>query len=288
MLLQHLPNAASFLIAHEPSTASHHDGSSSRSSSRPFPMTATAVVGPFSMARGGGGGGESDQRRPWDFFRFLQQSSRFVTVLPSPSATFGAINGGRPVPPGTLLWTAGGGGDAGTGTTNVFTFSPLDDVVMGGASSSSFDGATGKWRGTVTDANNGGFVGIRSTPYADRIDLSRCKGVEWTLAGTDDDMRLKVVLRDSSEFNGVGWTSSRDTTKGPSGGRLKSFVTFRIPFREQVPCRFAKVMSDAPPFDPSNVKAFQLVYSKFEYDGALNPKFRTGDFEIQMKEIRTY
>jgi hypothetical protein len=175
---------------------------------------------------------------------------------------------------------------------NIFTFAPLDDVVMGGVSSSTFDGVRGIWRGTVTDANNGGFVGIRSTPLNNNninvIDLSQCKGIEWTLAGTDTDMRLKVVLRDSTDFNGVGWTSSKDTTKSPSNSRLQSVVTLKVPFQGQVPCRFAKVMSNAPPFDPSNVKALQLVYSKFEYDGALNPKFQTGEFEIQIQEIRTY
>jgi Complex I intermediate-associated protein 30 (CIA30) len=282
LLLQHnVPRANSFKLASDLAW-----GGAVQSRIRSSSLNEKTVTA-LTMARGG----SSDRNRPWNFFRFLQQSSRFVSVLPpSKSVRPGGgnnINEGSPLPPGTVLWTAG---DPTTGGANIFTFAPLDDVVMGGASSSTFDGATGKWRGTVTDANNGGFVGIRSTPYGGRIDLSRCKGIEWTLAGTAEDVRLKVVLRDSDEFNGVGWTSSKDTTKSPPAGarRLKSFVTLKIPFRGQVPCRFAKIVSDAPPFNTSNIKAFQLVYSKFEYDGALNPKFRTGDFEFQLQEIRTY
>lgn len=282
LLLHYVPSGNSFQI---PSRSSHWSRQS-------FIGRSTGTLG---MAQG------TPDRRPWNFFRFLQQTSRFMSPFPSPIPSSSASNGvggyweEGPVPPGTVLWRPGNSNNDPTTTgtrNNIFTFAPLDDVVMGGVSSSTFDGATGIWKGIVTDANNGGFVGIRSTPLPlnviQKIDLSRCRGIEWTLAGTDKDMRLKVVLRDSTEFNGVGWTSSKDTTKSPSTSRLKSVVTLKVPFQGQVPCRFAKVISNAPPFDASNVKAFQLVYSKFEYDGALNPKFQTGDFEIQILEIRTY
>jgi len=169
---------------------------------------------------------------------------------------------------------------------------------MGGASFSNFDRATGKWTGTVTDANNGGFAGVRSTPLVD-YDLSACGGIEWTLAtGTERDTRLKIVLRDSADFNGIGWTTSRDTAVSPSKlSSTKSLTTLKIPFdgnvdgdqsQSLVPSRFAKILTDAPPFASSNVKAFQLTYSKFEYDGGFNPKFYLGDFSIQLLEIRTY
>ena len=34
--------------------------------------------------------------------------------------------------------------------------------------------------------------------------------------------------------------------------------------------------------------AVQLMLSKFEYDGDLNPHFRTGPFELPFTEIQTY
>ena len=231
---------------------------------------------------------KNQRRRPWDVIRFVRQSSRFVNPFPG-SGTKPSVSEDRrgKLSPGTLLWKAG--------QKNDFEFAPLDDVVMGGASVSNFDRATGKWTGTVTDANNGGFAGVRSTPLVD-FDLSGCGGIEWTLAGTERDTRLKIVLRDSADFNGIGWTTSRDTAGSLSRlSSTKPLTTLKIPFdgngngnQSLVPSRFAKILTDAPPFASSNVKAFQLTYSKFEYDGGLNPKFYLGDFSIQLLEIRAY
>lgn len=221
------------------------------------------------LSSNGDGSSSSNIRQPWDVLRFLRQSSRFVSLLPQrPKSSSG------PVSPGKILWKAGS-------PDNDFTFGPLDDVVMGGASDSTFNAATGKWKGTVTDANNGGFVGIRSTPTIE-YDLTPCRGIEWVIRATNK-MRLKVVVRDSTEFNGIGWRSSQETIS--TTGRMG---VVRIPFDKQVPTRFAKIVPQPEAFNKAGIKSFQLVYSKFEYDGALNPNFQVGDFEIQLLELRTY
>jgi len=204
----------------------------------------------------------TSERQPWDVFRFVRQSSRFVEILPSKPVD-------KAVQPGDILWKAGQ-------RKNDFTFAPLDDVVMGGASSSNFDGATGKWKGSVTDSNNGGFVGIRSTPFVN-YDMSSCKGIRLKLT-CKIPSRLKVVVRDSTEFNGVGWTTSAN---------IGNNRNVDIPFAKQVPTKFAKTV-EGETFSKDNVKGFQLVYSKFEYDGALNPKFKVGDIDVQVEEISAY
>lgn len=221
----------------------------------------------------------SAERRPWDIIRFVQQSSRFVVRNPFSSSTK------RIIEPGQTLWKAGGGGNS-----NDFTFAPLDDVVMGGASSSTFDSFTGKWTGDVTDANNGGFIGIRSTPFVE-YDMSKCQGIQLRIIVPSSSsssssnnnkgktpFRLKVVLRDSIDFNGIGWTTSVDVS-----GSTKN----QISFAKQVPTRFAKTVS-GPSFARDQVRGLQLVFSKFEYDGALNPTFRVGRFQIQVEEIQAY
>jgi len=206
----------------------------------------------------------SQERKPWDVFRFARQSSRFISLFP------GSNKGVQVVQPGDTLWKPGQ-------QQNTFTFAPLDDVVMGGASSSGFDDATGKWTGQVTEANNGGFVGIRSTPNL-QLDMSNCKGLELKLR-SNKQKRLKVAVRDNTEFNGITWASSVN---------LKNGSAVRVPFATQVPTVFAKTVDDSPAFRKVQVTAVQLVYSKFEYDGKLNPKFEAGDVDIQIEEIKAY
>lgn len=231
------------------------------------------------------------ERRPWNVLQFVQQSSRFVNILPNPPFSKGKEK--KIIQPGEVIWKAGQGRGS-----NEFTFAPLDDVVMGGASSSNFDDATGKWKGMVTDANNGGFIGIRSTPVVE-YDMSQCQGVRLVLSipeSKDGDaakaIRIKFVIRDSTDFNGIGWTTSVDISAGKRGIFSRgvdepSLSVIQVPFKKQIPTRFAKIVSDCT-FASDQIKSIQLNFSKFEYDGALNPKFELGDFEVQLAEIQAY
>jgi len=218
--------------------------------------------------------GSSKERKPWDVLRFVSQSSKFVRPPPIPFLG-GSRNGGtRKVLPGETIWSP----SSTSSTKNLFQFAPLDDVVMGGVSSSTIDNNTGMWTGTVTDENNGGFVGIRSTPFPNGLsmDMSDCKGMELRLR-LGDGKRFKFVVRDSTEFNGVCWTTSFDAAVngGVGSGLTKNFdisrkdnvgddfkgITVRIPFDKQVPTIFAKTVPGKV-FDVKNVVGFQLAYSK--------------------------
>lgn len=152
---------------------------------------------------------------------------------------------------------------------------------MGGASSSEFNDATGIWSGTVTTANSGGFVGLRSTPAGLALDCQSCKGLQWKVKnGSNKKLRFKFVLRDSTDFNGITWTTSVEVKPGVS--------TVKIPFDKQVPTLFARVVPNAAPFDKNSVAAVQIAFSKFEYDGGLNPTFETGPIKLQLLELSSY
>jgi len=243
---------------------------------------------------------KSSERVPWDALRFVEQSSKFIS---RPKIPFLEKNP-EPIPvlPGDVIWKAGGSSSNNNG--NQFLFAPLDDVVMGGASSSEFDNETGIWGGTVTAANSGGFVGIRSTPFSVApLDMSQCTGLVISLRSRGDgqeEKRLKAVLRDSTDFNGVCWTSCFDyRSKGSEWNILSGLLNknnknadndmtaIKLPFSEQVPTIFARTVPDQT-FDSKNVVGFQLVYSKFEYDDALNDKFALGDFSLQLTEMSVY
>ncbi|MED6196389.1 hypothetical protein PIB30_046924 [Stylosanthes scabra] len=164
----------------------------------------------------------------------------------------------------------------------------LDDVVMGGVSESNFQidptggesgGPTGIFKGVVSTANNGGFTSIRTKNFSEPEDLSAYDGLEFRLKG--DGRRYKIIVRTSRDWDTVGYTAGFDTVKG-------EWQTIQLPFSILRPVFRARTVSDAPPFDPSNVMSLQLMFSKFEYDGKLNGTFVEGPFELPVSSIRAY
>ncbi|XP_062095197.1 protein HIGH CHLOROPHYLL FLUORESCENCE PHENOTYPE 173, chloroplastic isoform X2 [Humulus lupulus] len=164
----------------------------------------------------------------------------------------------------------------------------LDDVVMGGVSEGAFQvdanggengQPTGIFRGVVSTANNGGFSSIRTKNFSVPEDLSAYDGLELRLKG--DGRRYKFIVRTSTDWDALGYTTAFDTVEG-------QWQSVRLPFSSLRPVFRAKTISDAPPLDPTNVLSFQLMFSKFEYDGKLNPTFVEGAFQLPISSIRTY
>lgn len=156
----------------------------------------------------------------------------------------------------------------------------LDDVVMGGVSQSGIElGAAGLvFSGTVSTANSGGFASVRTRNFDPAIDLSHFTGITLRLQG--DGKRYKFMLRTETRWDGIAYCYSFDTEPN-------TWITVRIPFTAFVPVFRAKTVNNAP-FDPSHIYAMQLMLSKFEYDGALNPRFEPGFFQLQVESIQAY
>ncbi|CAN1847397.1 Protein HIGH CHLOROPHYLL FLUORESCENCE PHENOTYPE 173, chloroplastic, partial [Linum perenne] len=164
----------------------------------------------------------------------------------------------------------------------------LDDVVMGGVSESTFQidttggedgGPTGVFKGVVSTANNGGFTSVRTKNFSVPEDVSAYDGFELRLKG--DGRRYKLIVRTSSDWDTVGYTVGFDTTEG-------QWQSIRLPFSSLKPIFRARTVPDAPPFDPSNIISFQLMFSKFESDGKLNPTFAEGPFQLPLSSIKTF
>jgi hypothetical protein len=64
--------------------------------------------------------------------------------------------------------------------------------------------------------------------------------------------------------------------------------TICVPFADLIPVLRAKTVRDGQPFDTRRVYALQLMQSKFEYDGALNPHFSPGLFGLEIEWIKAY
>jgi uncharacterized protein YbjT (DUF2867 family) len=157
----------------------------------------------------------------------------------------------------------------------------VDDVVMGGVSASNMQLLENRavFSGNVSTANSGGFASVRTKNFQPPFDLSGYEGVELRVKG--DGQRYKLFLRTDTKWDGVGYSYSFDTVDN-------TWITIRVAFQDLVPVFRAKIVGDSPPIDNSRVASFQLMLSKFEYDGALNPKFSAGGFALHIEYIKAY
>ncbi|URD52718.1 CIA30 family protein [Chroococcidiopsis sp. CCNUC1] len=157
----------------------------------------------------------------------------------------------------------------------------VDDVVMGGVSQSEirFVEGTALFTGNVSTANSGGFASVRTKNFTSPLDLSGYEGV--TLRVRGDGKRYKFFLRTESSWDGMAYSYSFDTV-------ANEWITVRIPFNQLTAVFRAKTISDAPAIDTSKIRSLQLMLSKFEYNGELNPQFSAGGFALQVESIGAY
>ncbi|CAD7695637.1 unnamed protein product [Ostreobium quekettii] len=152
----------------------------------------------------------------------------------------------------------------------------LDDVIMGGKSSSSIklagDGSGAVWSGDLV-VEGGGFCGCRiSLPKS--LDLSMFDGVEFTAKGNGSIFKLNLATAQSE--GGKTYQASFETVEG-------AWTEVKLPWHEFVPVDQAMYEPGRPPADPSNVVGFTLVYSRFTHNRMPNPKYSPGPFEFEIK-----
>jgi uncharacterized protein YbjT (DUF2867 family) len=161
------------------------------------------------------------------------------------------------------------------------TWGAVDDVVMGGVSESDirFVDGTALFAGNVSTQNSGGFASVRTKNFDSPRNLAGYEGVELRVRG--DGKRYKFLIRTETKWDGTAYSYSFDTVSN-------SWMSVRIPFASLIPVFRAKTLKDSAPINPSNIYSFQLMLSKFEYDGELNPKFSPGGFALQVESIKAY
>lgn len=157
----------------------------------------------------------------------------------------------------------------------------VDDVVMGGVSQSSLQVIEGMalFAGSVSTANSGGFASIRTRNLEKPVDLSGYEGIQLRVRG--DGKRYKLFLRTQNTWDSLAYGISFDT-------EASQWLTLRLPFAEMIPVFRAQRVEDAPPLDPSQIRAIQLMLSKFEFGKQLNPQFSPGPFALQLATLGAY
>jgi Complex I intermediate-associated protein 30 (CIA30) len=213
----------------------------------------------------------------WDLGRFLQTLNYFeaVPVVSWVQKMLGAAPSPPPQPQSGVLF------DFQSSTPLSQTWGALDDVVMGGVSASTIqqnpEGAS--FTGNVSTSNSGGFASVRTRNFEPPLDLSRHLGLLARVKG--DGNRYKFLIRDGESWDSVAYAYSFDTVRG-------EWLEVQIPFAELVPVFRAKTMKDAPALNAACVRSLQLMLSKFEYDGELNPKFEAGSFSLLVQSIQVF
>ncbi|MGB7379327.1 MAG: CIA30 family protein [Rivularia sp. (in: cyanobacteria)] len=157
----------------------------------------------------------------------------------------------------------------------------VDDVVMGGVSQSNIklSSGTALFSGNVSTENSGGFASVRTKNFDPSFNLSGYEGVEILVKG--DGKRYKCILRTETNWDGVGYCYSFDT-------EADTWINVKVPFAELIPVFRAKTVNDAPRIESNKICSFQLMLSKFEYDGGLNPNFSAGAFSLEVETIKAY
>ncbi|MGF1521411.1 MAG: CIA30 family protein [Leptolyngbyaceae cyanobacterium] len=221
----------------------------------------------------------TQSNRSWDFGRFVQTLDFFDSIpvfsglkkmiagsnAPYPSSSQDGIlfDFTRSDPQQVAVWGA------------------LDDVVMGGVSSSGFrsGGEYALFTGNVSTDNSGGFVSVRTRNFDPPLNLSGYQGIALRVQG--DGQRYKFFLRDKEGWDALAYGYSFDT-------RANEWITVQVPFDQLTPVFRAKTQQDAPPFNPGSIRSLQLMLSKFEYDKALNPHFQPGQFYLRVQQISAF
>ncbi|PLS69574.1 MAG: complex I intermediate-associated protein 30 (CIA30) [Cyanobacteria bacterium M5B4] len=154
----------------------------------------------------------------------------------------------------------------------------LDDVVMGGVSRSSFviQANSALFTGIVSTDNSGGFVSVRTRNFEPALDLSQFKSIHLRVRG--DGNRYKFFLRDGTGWDSLAYSHAFDTI-------ADEWIDVTMPFSGFVPVFRARSVANAPPLDLKSIRSMQLMLSKFEMDGKLNPAFRSGSFSLEIATI---
>ena len=169
-----------------------------------------------------------------------------------------------------------------TTPADVAVWEPLDDVIMGGSSASTLeakeDGNSVTWGGEVV-FEGGGFCGARTKKGAlGTLDLSASSGLALTLrCATGQTFKVNIKTDAQEDVPEATYQALLDTST--DGG----WSTVFLPWSAFVPTKRARFDPAAPPLDGRGIRSLGLVLSRFEYDGAPNPRCLAGKFELEVR-----
>lgn len=164
-------------------------------------------------------------------------------------------------------------------------WSLLNDTIMGGRSTGQCStGPDGLRMEAEVVEQGGGFVSCRSAEFVPPLDLSPFRALALELDGDGRRYKLAVACADlvtgATELipGGLRWVAEFDTS---SSGTTRVVV----PFQRLTPSIRARPLGIPLRFDPRRIRRLQLLHSKFNDSGGLNPGFRAGPLSLLIRRI---
>eukprot|EP00878_Enallax_costatus_P001050 GHUV01001185.1.p1 GENE.GHUV01001185.1~~GHUV01001185.1.p1 ORF type:complete len:643 (+),score=165.16 GHUV01001185.1:143-2071(+) len=153
----------------------------------------------------------------------------------------------------------------------------LDDVIMGGSSSSGLaaaeDGSGAVWSGDLI-VEGGGFCGARTRTL--NLNLSAYDGLQLRVKGDGQIFKINVKTADQEDTPESTYQATFDTS--PEG----DWTTVRLPWHNFLPVKKAQTDPFGKPLDPSSISKLGLVLSRFEFNKMPNPSYKPGPFQLQI------
>jgi len=173
----------------------------------------------------------------------------------------------------------------------------VDDIIMGGISSSGFLVESDKedsvaFRGIVRE-EGGGFCGQRSKLMSEPLDLSKWEGVYLSCRGPDDDgvdrRNWKMSLRTKQDRGEVIYSTLLPRLpRGADNGGKPGVVL--VPFSSFQLVRGPRLVVGAAPIDPSAVYQISMTCTKFEIaeNTTTLETFLPGPFRLDIAALGVY
>jgi len=130
---------------------------------------------------------------------------------------------------------------------------PVDDVVMGGVSRSTFEQAgasVARFHGNVSLENFGGFASVRTPPR----DWNTAGAQAFVLRVRGDGKTYKFTIRTGDGFDDIQYQLRFDARAG-------EWTDVRLPVRDFVATFRGRKVPFAPSLDPAKVRAIGLMIS---------------------------
>ena len=151
--------------------------------------------------------------------------------------------------------------------TDLGLWRAVDDVVMGGVSSSAFDAAepgVARFRGNVSLENSGGFASVRTAPR----DWNTAGATAFVLRVRGDGKTYKFTLRTGDGFDGVQYQARF----APPAGE---WTEVRLPIDGFVATFRGRKVPSAPALDAAKIRVLGFMISDEQ----------PGPFELRIDSI---